>query len=149
MSYADGVTIDDPTLTIDDIAFTATARSAKLMAEDDAVDKSNFADPKGERPGATKWTYEIELELTYGDAQIAAGTTVDAGTWQTLNAMRKTKKVFVIAPKDAAASATNPTATFSAYVPTVPFIDGEVAAGEVQRFTLTGVAIGDPVFAES
>lgn len=146
MAWADGNTSDDPILTIDGIDFKATARSVMLEAEDDAVDKSNYADPKGERPGATTWTGEFELELTYGAPEVAAGTTVDAGTWNTLHAMRKQRKTFVFAPADAAASAANPIATFDAYVPTISFLNSEVAAGEVMRDTITVRPIGDPVF---
>lgn len=146
MAFVDGITIDDPTITIDGISFTATSRSATLDVSDDEVDISNFANPKGARPGASDWTAEIELELTYGAPETAVTPPDDAGTWNTIHAMRKVKKEIVIAPKDAAASVSNPTATFDAYIPTIPFMVGEVAATASQRFTLTLHPIGDPVF---
>jgi len=147
MAFADGITIDNPTITIDGVDYLCTARSAMLTAEDDEVDISNFCNPKGTRPGATDWTAEIELELTYGEAQIEAGTTVDAGTWNTLHALRKTKVEVVMAPGSGVASVSNPTATFEAYIPTVSFMNGEVAASDSQRIApLMLSPIGDPVF---
>lgn len=147
MAFADGVTIDDPKITINGINYTATARSAMLTAEDDEVDISTFANPKGMRPGATDWTAEIELNLTYGPIETATTPPADAGTWNTLNALRKTKVVVVMGPKSGVATVSNPTATFSAYIPTISFMNGEVAAGEAQRIApLTLNPIGDPVF---
>lgn len=145
MAFADGITIDDPKITIDGISFKATARSAMLAVEDDKVDISNFINPKGARPGASDWTAEIELELTYGPPETVATPPANAGTWNTLHAMRKLKKTIVIAPSSGVASVSNPTATFSAYIPSIPFIMGEVAASEAQRFTLVLNPIGDPV----
>lgn len=147
MAFADGITIDDPTLTIAGIDFKCTARSAILNVEDDEVDISNFCNPKGTRPGASDWTAEIELELTYGAAQVVLGTTPDAGTWNTLHAMRKTRVEVVIAPGEGAVGVDNPTATFDAYIPSIPFMMGEVAATESQRFTLVLSPIGEPVIA--
>lgn len=146
-TFADGITISDPTVTIDGISFKCTSRSAVLEAEDETVDISNWCNPKGTRPGATEWTAEIELELTYGPAAtVSPGTEVDAGTWNTLHAMRKTRKEIVIAPGSGAAAVDNPVATFDAYIPTIPFITAEVAETASQRFTLTLSPIGDPVF---
>lgn len=146
-TFADGIVIDDPSITIDNIEFKCTSRSARITADDEDVDISNYCNPKGTRPGATEWTVEVELELTYGPIATDGGSEVAAGTWNTLNSMRKTRKTVVITPDDGTVSDANPSATFDAYIPTVTFIDSEVAATESMRFTLELSPIGDPVFA--
>ncbi|MEL6894208.1 MAG: hypothetical protein AAFP84_21635 [Actinomycetota bacterium] len=151
VTFTDGITIDDPSVVIDGIEFKCTSRSAMLTGEDDVVDKSNYCDPKGTRPGATDWQAEFELELSYGIAGGSVdGNETDAGTWNTIHGWRKQRKTFVIRPSEASAVADdNPAATFDAYVPTIDFMNSEVAATETQRFTLTVTPIGDPVFATS
>ncbi len=147
MAQADPITIEDPSVVIDSIEFKCAARSAMLDADDDEVSIATFCNPKGTRPGATDWTAEFTLALTYGDS--AQPATDDDGTWNQLNAMRKQKKTVVIKPSDGAVTDQNPSATFEAYIPTIPFIDGEVAATDSQEFDLVLSPIGDPVFATS
>lgn len=149
MSWADGQTIDDPTITIDGIDFTDASRSATFSAEDDEVSDPTFNGPKNTRPGATKWTATVNMQLTYGTAQIADGSTSDAGTWNTLNAMRKLRKPIVLGPSQESVAVDAPTATFNAYIGTITFMDGETAASETQSVEVMLHVRGEPTFATS
>lgn len=80
--------------------------------------------------------YELTatLELTYGAT----------GTYNQLSAIAGTLVTFIVSPLDGAAAATNPVATFSAYVPPIPIMVG--APGEIGTFDLVvqsegGVAV--------
>lgn len=80
--------------------------------------------------------YELtaELELTYGAT----------GTYNQLSALNGTLVTFIVSPLDDAAAATNPVATFDAYMPAVPVMVGN--PGEIGTFSLVvqsegGVAV--------
>jgi hypothetical protein len=83
-----------------------------------------------------EWTCSVEVELSYG---------VD-GSWNVLHGMQDTIQEIVISPSDAAAGVpTNPTATFDAWIPPIPFMSGAVK-GEKQTFTLELRSEAEPLF---
>jgi len=71
--------------------------------------------------------YELAttLELTYGAT----------GTYNQLSALAGTLVTFEVSPLDGAAAASNPIATFDAYMPPIPIMIG--SPGEVGTFDLT------------
>jgi hypothetical protein len=143
MAMADPFVVVDPKITIDSIDFKCASRMVSLIPEDNEADIETFCNPGGTRPGSTNWTCSIEVVLSYG---VDASDSVD-GSWNQLNAMRKQKKTIVVGPSDDTIGTDNPTATFSAYIPSIPFMDGTI--GEAQTFTLELSSVGDPVFATS
>lgn len=149
MSWADGQILVDPVITLDGIDFTDATRSVMVTAEDDEVSDPHFNGPHDTIPGATKWTIEATMQLTYGAEQVSAGTTVDAGTWNTLQAMRKTRVACVVSPNPGALGDATPQATVDVYVGTPTFVDGEAGAGETQSITVKLMTRGEPVFATS
>ena len=70
-----------------------------------------------------------------------------AGSWNALHALRKTKPAVVVKPADTTVAVTNPSASFSMRIPSIPFVDA--AIGEATIFTLTCPVVGEPVFATS
>lgn len=136
---ADVHVIEKPSITIGGVEINCAAGSVALVPTDKMADIETFCNPGGERPTATNWVIDIDAKLSYG-----TGTTA---LWQQIKAMAKTKQTVVIKPGDAAVSASNPSATVSAWVPSIPFING--AIGEATKFTLTMPCVGEPVFAET
>jgi hypothetical protein len=136
---ADVFVIDKPSIVIGGVEINCAAGSVALVPDDKMADIETFCNPGGERPTSTKWTIDIDVKLSYG-----TGTTA---LWQQIKAMAKTKQTVVIKPSEAAVSAANPSATVSAWVPSIPFISG--AIGEATKFTLTMSCVGEPVFAET
>lgn len=137
MALADPIVIEAPSIIIDGVEFECASRTVNLIPKDKMADVATFCNPGGERPGSTTWTMDVEILLSFG-------ATPD-GTWTKLHAMRKQKKTIVVKPDQGAVAPTNPSATFSGYIPSIPFMQGKI--GESMPFTLTVVAIGDPVFA--
>lgn len=116
------------------------ANSVSLVPEDSEVDADSFCNPDGTLPGSTTWTSTIPILLTFTDGS-------SEGSWNVLHSLRRTKQTFILKPNDAAASSANPSATFQAYIPSIPFMDNE--RGQSARFDLELSVIGDPVFATS
>lgn len=121
-----GKRITKPSLTIGGTEFKCMSRSVELVPGD-AI---NFCEDE--------WTCSVQIDLSYG-----AG-----GSWETLRAMALTDQPIVLSPSDAAVSVDNPSATFEAMVPNIPFMSGG-ERGRRQTFTLDLVSNGDPVFATS
>ncbi len=138
MAMADPTVITDPKITIDGVDYVCASKKVALVPEDSEVDVETFCNPGGTRPGSTSWKCSVDLKLSYTEGS-------DTGSWNTLHALRKTKVAVVVAPKDGVASPGNPTATFSAYIPSIPLIDAEV--GGVTEYTLELSSVGEPVFA--
>lgn len=136
MTLADGVTLESPVITINAVDYVCAARSVRLIPTDKKADISTFCNPGGERPSSTTWVLDVELLLSYG----AVGT----GSWNTLNAIRKTRVTCTVKYDDGATAVGNPLATFDIYVPTIPFVDGKI--GDSMPITLTATVIGEPVF---
>jgi hypothetical protein len=106
-----------------------------LVPDQMMADTETFCDPGGERPSTIKWTLELEGKLSYDTD----------GAWNILRALQGTKVAFVVKPTDGATAVTNPSATFNAWVPAMPFMDANV--GDSAPFTLTCPVVGQPTFA--
>lgn len=140
MAMADPVVISDPQISIDGVDYKCASSKVSLIPTDSQVDISTFCNPGGTRPGTTAWACSVDLLLSYTD-----GT--DTGSWNTLHALRKTKVPIIIAPASGMASASNPTATFDAYIPSIPLVDAEI--GGTVKYTLALSSVGEPVIAVS
>lgn len=119
-----GYRIIQPKLTIDGDDFKCLSKTAELVPGE----RINFCE--------NEWTVTLEVELSY------AATT---GSWNLLNALRDTVVEIVIAPADAVAAATNPTATFDARIPPIPLMMG-AEYGSRMTFSLELTSEGEPVF---
>lgn len=83
-----------------------------------------------------EWTLSVDVELAYG-----------AGESHTvLDGFRDTVQTVILSPSDSAVSVSNPSATFDAMIPAIPFMSG-AERGERQVFTLELVAEAEPVLA--
>lgn len=93
----------------------------------------------------TLCTDNIEYELV---AEIEVTYNATTGTWNLLRALADagTATTIVIKPSDTTVAATNPSATFSAVIPPVPFI-AATTPGEKGTFTMTTQSEGGVVFA--
>lgn len=119
-----GYRIIQPKLTINGDDFKCLSKTADLAPGD----RINFCE--------NEWTTKLTIELSY------AATT---GSWNILNALRDTVVEIVIAPTDAVAAATNPTATFDARIPAIPLMMG-AEYGARMTFDLELTSEGEPVF---
>lgn len=137
VTLSDPFVVDDPSIFIDGQEYKCAARAASLIPTPKMASTETFCNPGGERPAGVTWTFDVTLLLSYGTT----------GTEKLLRTIVGQKKVVVLKPKDAAVSASNPTATFDIYIPPIPFMTSTI--GEAQEFTLTATTVGAPVFAES
>lgn len=85
-----------------------------------------------------KWMCSVEVEITYG-----AG-----GSWTVLDGFRHTIQEVILSPSDGSVSADNPSATFDAEIPAIPFMSG-ATRGERMTFTLELESEDEPVTATS
>ncbi|MEM9521561.1 MAG: hypothetical protein AAGA37_19785 [Actinomycetota bacterium] len=85
-----------------------------------------------------EWTMSTNILLSYGVG----------GSHTALQAMELTEQTVVVSPSDGSISADNPSATFTAQIPKIPFMSG-AKRGDRQSFTLELMSDGDPVFATS
>lgn len=85
-----------------------------------------------------EWTCSIDLELTYGTG----------GTYNIISAWVDTTGTFVLSPSDGAIGSANPSATFEATIPPIPFMMG-AEKGERQVFTLELMLDEEPTIAYS
>lgn len=83
-----------------------------------------------------EWSCSIDIELTYGTG----------GSYNVLSAWQDTTGTFVLSPSDASVGTGNPTATFEATIPPIPFMMG-AEKGERQVFTLELMTDDEPVIA--
>jgi hypothetical protein len=118
--------INKPSISIDGVEYKCMSRTVELVPGNDL----NFCEKE--------WTCSIELEISYGVG----------GSWTTLNALRDTVAEVVISPSDGTIAAGNPSATFDAVIPAIPFMSGATKT-ERQTFTLDLMAEAEPVFAEA
>ena len=125
------------------IDLSCMARTVSLTPADASIDISTQCAPGATAPGITTWTFTAEF-LNSFDSAAAAGD----GLWNQLNALAKTLVEITIKPKDAAVDSTNPSATFSMYFPSIPFINVQTI-GDKTVVPVTGTAVGAPVFATS
>mgnify|MGYP003518144650 FL=1 len=80
--------------------------------------------------GVTLCTDDLDYELT-AELELTYGAT---GTYNQLSALAGTLVEFIVSPLDGVAAATNPVATFDAYMPAIPIM--VAAPNEVGTFEL-------------
>lgn len=85
-----------------------------------------------------EWVVSIDIEIAYGTGE----------SWTVLNGFQDTVQTVVIRPDDGTIGLTNPSATFDAVIPPVPFMSG-ATRGDRQVFTLELTAEAEPVYATS
>src|SRR5688500_16265709 len=102
------------------------ARRVALVPEDEMADVETFCNPGGEAPSTTSWVLTIEALQSFGPDG------ADAGLWDTLRPLAKTEQTVVVKPSSAAVGPTNPSATMTVWVPSIPFIDSGI--GEATTF---------------
>ena len=133
---ADVYTMDDPSILVGAVQLKCLGSSASLLPTDNYVDVETFCNPGGEKPGSPTWEFKATIKQSFGAD----------GAWNVLRALpRGSVQTVVMKPDDAAVAVGNPTATFSVYMPSIPFVDGSV--GEASEYELTFKVIGEPVFA--
>lgn len=138
MAVATPYIATNPYITINGtIDLVCHARTVRLTAEDNEVDVDTFCNADGVAYGTTKWVFETDALQSFG----TGGT---PGIWSLLYPLRKTTATFVVKPLNAANSTSNPQATFTAWIPTVPFLDSD--RGDSTVMTLTFPLVGEPVF---
>ena len=127
--------INKPSLTINGIEFQCKTKSVTLAPTGEAL---TYCDDE--------WEMTATVLLTYDTAQASTGPST--GTWNDLNAMENTKQTCVLMPEDATIGVDNPTATFTALIPPIPFMN-DAQRKEHQEFDLTLTVDGTPVFTTS
>lgn len=130
--------LENPRIYIASVDWQMSAARAALRPVGIEADISTFANPAGKREGATGWEIELMLKQTYHATD---------GTWNVISALAKTLVTVELAPEDAAATAANPIATCTFWMPSIPFMDGNI--GQSTEFTISENLVGDPVFATS
>ena len=126
--------INKPSITINDIEFQCRAKSITLAPTGDVLTYCEDA-----------WELKATVQLTYDTPQASTGPST--GTWNDLSAMENTRQTVVVTVEGAdAVAVTNPTATFTALVPPIPFMN-DAQRGEHQEFDLTFAVDGTPTFA--
>lgn len=131
----------DPSLTVNGTELKCHIRKISLVPEDSMADVETVCNPGGEAPSTTTWVAEIEALQSFGPEG------AEPGFWDTMLPLAKTKADFVLKPRDTTVGPTNPSATFEAWVPSIPFMDS--AIGESTVLTLEFKLIGEPIFATS
>lgn len=127
---------EKPSVTIEGTEFICHMKRVALIPADEMADIETFCQPGAEKPTSTKWTAVFTIKQSFGTD----------GAWNLLNAMRKQLKTFIVKPEfGVGVGVTNPTATFEAYVPTIPFIDSEI--GSATEYEISCSVIGEPAFA--
>lgn len=127
----------DPSVTIGGTDYICFFNSISLVPEQTMADIETFCDPNGERPSKVSWMFSGEVKQSFDTA----------GSWNVLRALSGTKVAFVVKPTDTTVAVTNPSATFNAWIPAIPFLDS--ANGEATTFTLECKVSGQPIFATS
>lgn len=127
----------DPSVSIGGTDYVCFFNSVSLIPNQMMADIETFCDAGGERPGKVAWTFSGEVKQSFDTA----------GSWNVLRALAGTKVAFIVKPTDAAVAVTNPSATFNAWIPAIPFLDS--ANGEATTYTLECRVQGTPTFATS
>ena len=121
-----GYRINKPSISIDGVEYKCMSRSASLVPGDDL----NFCEKE--------WTASFDIEVSYGTD----------GSWTKLNALRDTIVEVILSPSDGTISDSNPSATFDAHIPAIPFMSGAEKGGRM-TFLLELMSEAEPVFATS
>lgn len=118
------------------------ARITKPFLSIDGTEFQCFADSLSLGPDGIRnfcedeWSMSVDIELTYGTGE----------SHTVLDAMRDTVVEVVVRPSDAAIGVGNPSATFDARIPAIPFMEG-ATRGDRMRFTLELMAEDTPAYA--
>lgn len=128
-----------PIVLINSVDMTCHARKITLIPEDEMSDVATFCNPGGVAPGTTHWTCTISALQSFGPEG------ANIGLWETLLALRKTKQTIVIKPAGATVGVPQVMATFTAWIPSIPFIDSEIGGTTTMDIELN--VVGEPVFA--
>lgn len=115
----------------------AKLRRISITPTDNLADGASFGNPGLEIPSSATWTVELEWPQAFDTAEI----------WNVWSALEHTSVAFIVSPASGVASVTNPTCTFNAYMPALPFIDAGVGESTIASIRMT--TIGAPVFATS
>lgn len=127
-------TMTDPSILVGAVQLKCLSSKVSLIPTDNFVDVETFCNPGGEAPSTTTWVMSATIVQSFGAD----------GAWNLLNPLAGTTVTIVLKPDDSAIGVGNPTATFSAYVPSIPFVDSEV--GEATRYDLEFKLVGGPVY---
>lgn len=120
--------IRNVSLSINGVEYKCRARSVELLPIE----------------GVTLCTDDLDYELT---AELEITYNATTGSWNLLRALAGTSVEFIVSPLDGTISPTNPSATFDAYMPPIPFMSGN--PGEIGTMTLVVQSEGGVVFATS
>ena len=112
-----------PSILVNAVEYKCRARSVSL--EPTGVDL-NFCEEE--------YAFMAEIELGYGTAE----------SWNVLNALSDTIVPVVLKPEDAVVSDTNPSATFSIRMPSIPFMPS-TARGDRMVITIEAMTEAEPV----
>ena len=102
------------------------------------VDVETYCNPGGEAPGKSPWVCNLTARMTYGTDS----------AWAFFSSLDGQQATFVVKPAQGTTTNDNPAATFTAYIPPMPFIP-EHQIGQSATITLECRVVGDPVVAYS
>lgn len=125
-----------PEIKIGATDMTCHANKIVLTPDQQYGSASTFCNPGGEVPTTAVWTCSLDILQSFDTT----------GAWNVLHALQGTQATFVVYPGTGViAAATNPEATFYAWIPAIPFLD--VEAGATMTYTVEMKVVGEPVFA--
>lgn len=134
---SDPLIITDPSVLLGTVELDVTANTVTVNAVYAEGDASSFTKPNAKRKTLIGCSVTIPVLLSYH---------ATTGSFQALLALAGTVVTCVITPANAAVSATNPSVTFSAQIPTILPL-AELKIGETMRFNLELTSDAAPVIA--
>lgn len=127
-----------PAVTINSTDSICHFSMVNLIPTQEFVDVETYCNPGGEAPGKVSWRANLRVRMSYGTDS----------AWTFFSALVGAAAAFELRPDAATVGTGNPEASFSAYIPALPFIP-EHAIGESATFDLECRVIGEPVFANT
>lgn len=125
-----------PAVTINSTDAICHFSQVTLVPNQEFVDIETYCNPGGEAPGKVSWRANLRVRMSYGTDS----------AWTFFSALAGQSALFEIRPDSGTVANTNPEASFSAYIPALPFIpDHEI--GQSATFDLECRVIGAPVVA--
>ena len=129
--------ITDPSVLLGSLELDVTANTVTVHAVYAEADATSYVKPNAKRKTLIGCNVTIPVLLSFH---------ATTGSFQALLALAGTIVTVVIKPTNTSASATNPSATFSAQIPTIlPF--AEMKIGETMRYNLELTSDAAPVIA--
>jgi len=116
-------------------------RHVELTPDQETLDVSTTCNPRGQQPGITQWTINIDVQLSFG----ALADPATAGSWNTLRLLSAQQVDWELVPAAGSITEGNPKASGTAWAPVVPFVNSDV--GQPTYFPLAFNVIGTPTFA--